>query len=263
MSSTAIVLEGIGIIEKKSKNNIKWRQDIESDVSSEQELSALRSEHAAIKREEAHIDAQIASMQERLRELASGEQSAPYAYVTHNDIKSIPELRGDTLIAIKAPPGTELEVPDPEEGMPFGEQRYQIFLKSTGGPIDCLLVSQGGEEDTAGAGASVLQGARSLDEARQTTSAAPLSVSAGSPSRGGEGGLQEDSDLMSVLRLSPEPGGDEFYFGLEESPEDGTGIADLYDEVIQVPEEAGSTEAMPSTQDTGETADGSLPTGSC
>ncbi len=171
-------------------------------------------------------------MQDRLRELASGEQCAPYAYVTHNDIKSIPELRGDTLIAIKAPPGTELEVPDPDEGMPFGERRYQIFLKSTGGPIDCLLVSQGGAEDyNAPPGTSVLQNCQTLEPGGFNPQV-PLNDLM-SPARSGGSGLHEDSDLMSVLRLSPSPGHDDFYFGLDDSREDGTGIADLYDEVIQ------------------------------
>lgn len=105
--------------------------------SSEQELTALRNEQTALRQEEEQIDAQIAAMQERLEELASGEQSSQYAYVTHNDIKSIPELQGDTLIAIKAPSGTDLEVPYPDETNFDGERRYQIFLKSSSGPIAC------------------------------------------------------------------------------------------------------------------------------
>lgn len=158
-SETPTVLEGIGIIEKKSKNNIKWRQEVDTSRDSAAELAALRAEHEALAREEAQLDSQIATLQDRLRELASGEQCSAYAYVTHNDIKSIPELHGETLIAIKAPPGTELEVPDPDDGMPYGERRYEIFLKSSSGPIDCLLVSQGGDsartensvnEDTGG-----------------------------------------------------------------------------------------------------------------
>lgn len=105
--------------------------------SSEQELTALRNEQNALRQEEEQIDAQIAAMQERLEELASGEQSSQYAYVTHNDIKSIPELQGDTLIAIKAPSGTDLEIPYPDDTNFNGERRYQIFLKSSNGPITC------------------------------------------------------------------------------------------------------------------------------
>lgn len=35
-----------------------------------------------------------------------------------------------------------LKVPDPDEGMPEGERRYQIYLKSPRGPIDVYVVSQ-------------------------------------------------------------------------------------------------------------------------
>lgn len=45
-------------------------------------------------------------------------------------------------MAIRAPQGTTLEVPDPDEGMPEGERRYQIYLKSPRGPIDVYVVSK-------------------------------------------------------------------------------------------------------------------------
>ena len=34
------------------------------------------------------------------------------------------------------------KVPDPDENMPNGERRYQIYLKSPAGPIDVYVVSQ-------------------------------------------------------------------------------------------------------------------------
>lgn len=225
------VLEGIGIIEKKSKNNIRWRHQIDASRTSEQELANLQSEFDALKTEEAALDEQIASMQTRLRDLASGEHCAAYAYVTHNDIKSIPELRHDTLIAIKAPPGTELEVPDPDEGMPYGERRYQIFLKSTSGPIDCLLVSQGGE-----------------DAQEQITSPASAGLeqqSAPTPSLSHHGSpgapvlhADEDGDMMGVLRLSPPAIENEFFFALDDAAlDENRGIADLYDDVLSGPDD--------------------------
>lgn len=214
------VLEGIGIIEKKSKNNIKWRHQVDAARTSEQELAALQTEFENLKSEEAAVDSQITSMQTRLRDLASGEQCAAYAYVTHNDIKAIPELRGDTLIAIKAPPGTELEVPDPDEGMPYGERRYQIFLKSASGPIDCLLVSQGGDDHA------------SLPDVPQAgvddIPPPPLSQT-GSPVGSV---LHEEGDMMGVLKLSPPEVEREFFFAMDDDGLDERGIADLYEEVI-------------------------------
>lgn len=214
------VLEGIGIIEKKSKNNIKWRHQVEAGRSCEAELAQLAAELEALKREDRAMDEAIGVYQGKLRALATGEQCAAFAYVTHNDIKAIPELKGDTLIAIKAPPGTELEVPDPDEGMPYGERRFQIFLKSTGGPIDCLLVSQGGEEEE-----DVLDGS-------------------GGASGGGGGGTGPpgEDDVMGCLRLSPPPVDQEFYFVLDDE-EEGKGIAELYEEVMTAPETGDKVDA--------------------
>lgn len=37
------------------------------------------------------------------------------AYLSHLDIRSIPCLKDETLLAVKAPYGSTLEVPDPDE----------------------------------------------------------------------------------------------------------------------------------------------------
>lgn len=144
------VLEGIGIIEKKSKNNIKWRHQLDASRACERELAVLKADLEHLTQEEEMLDDQIRQVRTKLKDLASGDQCSSYAYVTYQDIKSIPELKGDTLIAIKAPPGTELEVPDPEDGALYGERKHRIHLKSTDGPIECLLVSPGGEENIPG-----------------------------------------------------------------------------------------------------------------
>ena len=70
-----------------------------------------------------------------------------YAYVTYEDIKKLNQTKENadsTLLAIRAPQGTSLEIPDPsgnhqhevdpalkqEEDMETDEMRNQIFLKS-------------------------------------------------------------------------------------------------------------------------------------
>ncbi|RVE66311.1 hypothetical protein OJAV_G00106050 [Oryzias javanicus] len=55
-----------------------------------------------------------------------------YAYVTYKDVRQIPSLGDKTVILIKAPPETTLQVPHPDEG-------FQIHLKSAFGPIEALL----------------------------------------------------------------------------------------------------------------------------
>ncbi|GJQ15531.1 hypothetical protein GpartN1_g7322.t1 [Galdieria partita] len=133
------VLEGIGVIEKKEKNIIVWkRQEVEENPASMQYKDSIVEQLKQLSEEENALDKAITDTQNALRELVCSQKEL--AYVTVSDIRSIPSLQGDTLIAIRAPPGTELEVPDPEEGMPPGQKRFQIFLKSSGGPIDCSLV---------------------------------------------------------------------------------------------------------------------------
>lgn len=62
------------------------------------------------------------------------------AYITHDDIRRIGCFSEDTLLAVKAPFGSTLEVPDPDEGMPPGRRRYEIQLTSRTGPIDVFLI---------------------------------------------------------------------------------------------------------------------------
>lgn len=61
-------------------------------------------------------------------------------------------ILADTIIAIKAPSGTTLEVPDPDEGMEYPQRRYQIYLKSISGPVEVFLVSpvEGGDNAMSG-----------------------------------------------------------------------------------------------------------------
>ncbi|CAB1423459.1 unnamed protein product [Pleuronectes platessa] len=61
------------------------------------------------------------------------------AYIKHEDLCG--SFKGDTLLAIRAPIGTQLEVPIPEAVL-NGQRKYQIRLKSSSGPIEVLLVNK-------------------------------------------------------------------------------------------------------------------------
>ncbi|KAL2536090.1 Transcription factor E2FB [Forsythia ovata] len=81
-------------------------------------------------------------MQEKLRSLSEDENNQKWLFVTEEDIKNLPCFQNETLIAIKAPHGTTLEVPYPDEAVDYPQRRYRIVLRSTMGPIDVYLVSQ-------------------------------------------------------------------------------------------------------------------------
>lgn len=119
------------MIEKRSKNLIAWIRRDEVNERYTKEVERVQEELSALVVEETRLDEEISLLQETLRETTTsenGEHSA-FAYVTHEDINSVPELQNDTLIAIKAPPGTELKVPDidDEEDEIHAEKKY-VFL---------------------------------------------------------------------------------------------------------------------------------------
>ncbi|CAN6439112.1 unnamed protein product [Victoria cruziana] len=136
------VLEGIGLIEKKLKNKICWKgfdasrpRDVDSDI------TFLQADLENLSIEERRLDDRISEMQERLRELSGDENNKRLLYVTEEDVRGLSCFQDGTLIAIKAPHGTTLEVPDPDEAVDYPQRRYRMVLRSTMGPIDVYLVN--------------------------------------------------------------------------------------------------------------------------
>ncbi|XP_052574365.1 transcription factor E2F5 isoform X3 [Peromyscus californicus insignis] len=190
------VLEGIDLIEKKSKNSIQWNT---------------------------------------------------FSYVTHEDICNC--FNGDTLLAIQAPSGTQLEVPIPEMGQ-NGQKKYQINLKSHSGPIHVLLINKesssskpvvfpvpppddltqpSSQSSTSMTPQKSTMAAQNLPEQQvsersQSFQQTPATeISSGSIS----GDIIDElmsSDVFPLLRLSPTPA-DDYNFNLD----DNEGVCDLFD----------------------------------
>lgn len=137
------VLEGVGLIEKKLKNRIQWK-GLEGGGASDviNEVGFLKTEVESLLLQERSLDNCIRETREQLRILSEDENNKQWLYVTEEDIKSLQCFQNQTLIAIKAPHGTTLEVPDPDEAVEYPQRRYQILLQSATGPIDVYLVSQ-------------------------------------------------------------------------------------------------------------------------
>ncbi|OVA04900.1 Transcription factor E2F/dimerization partner (TDP) [Macleaya cordata] len=144
------VLEGIGLIEKTSKNNIRWKGiDMSRPMELDDEVSKLKAEIESIYDEERRLDVEIREKQERLRTLGADENSQKFLFLTEEDITSLPCYENKTLIAIKAPQASSLEVPDPDEDINYPQKQFRMMVRSTTGPIDVYLVSkyQGRPED--------------------------------------------------------------------------------------------------------------------
>merc|ERR1719273_954992 len=130
------VLEGIGLVEKKSKNMVAW-----SGVQHHEGLAAkqadLHTDLADLEAKENQLDDLIKNAELHLKLLNEDKSSA---YVTYQDLRSIRRFANQTVMAIKAPPEAKLQVPHPSEGM-------QIHMKSDRGEIEVFLCP---EEDALG-----------------------------------------------------------------------------------------------------------------
>ncbi|XP_040910143.1 transcription factor E2F3 [Toxotes jaculatrix] len=118
------VLEGIQLIKKKSKNNIEWLGG--------QLIAHGTEELRALIEQERKLDELIESCTRQVHQMCGDHHSQRFAYLTYEDVKRIPSLKEQTVIVIKAPAETKLEVPHPEESL-------QVHLCSTQGPIEVFL----------------------------------------------------------------------------------------------------------------------------
>uniref|UniRef100_H3C2I6 E2F transcription factor 4 n=1 Tax=Tetraodon nigroviridis TaxID=99883 RepID=H3C2I6_TETNG len=139
------VLEGIGLIEKKSKNSIQWKGVGPGCNTREiaDKLIDLKAELDDLDFRERELDRQRSWVQQSIKNVTDDSNNSPYptlAYVKHEDLCGAFK-GGDTLLAIRAPFGTQLEVPVPEPILK-GQRKYQIHLKSSAGPIEVLLVNK-------------------------------------------------------------------------------------------------------------------------
>eukprot|EP00261_Vitis_vinifera_P030801 XP_019072044.1 PREDICTED: transcription factor E2FC isoform X1 [Vitis vinifera] len=149
------VLEGIGLIEKTSKNHISWNgpSDRGFDMSGPQkmdnEVTRLKAEVERLYAEECRLDDCIREKQELLRAIAGDENCQKHLFLTEEDITTLPCFQNQTLIAIKAPQASSVEVPDPDEDIGFSQRQFRIIIRSTTGPIDLYLLSkyEGQSED--------------------------------------------------------------------------------------------------------------------
>ncbi|XP_032355452.1 transcription factor E2F2 isoform X3 [Etheostoma spectabile] len=140
------VLEGVQLIRKKSKNNIQWLVGdvFEGGAGGGEKACALRKELGDLERVERSLDELIHSSTTQLKQLTEYEDNKKLGYVTYQDIRSIGSLRDQTVIAVKAPADTKLEVPDTA-----GQGSLQIYLKSKNGPIEVYLCPEEGLEDAS------------------------------------------------------------------------------------------------------------------
>uniref|UniRef100_A0A667Z3P8 E2F transcription factor 2 n=1 Tax=Myripristis murdjan TaxID=586833 RepID=A0A667Z3P8_9TELE len=232
------VLEGVQLIRKKSKNNIQWMVGgvFEGGASGGEKARTLRKDLGDLEKAERALDELIHSSSAQLKQLTEHKDNQRLGYVTYQDIRSIASLRDQTVIAVKAPAETKLEVPESQGPL-------QIYLKSKNGPIEVYLCPEEGLED-----ASPVKSADPQTTASNTnlSAAAPSSSSAAASTStllDVEGLLGLPPSLLQItedqlpgatftpdtgtpfVNFSPPLDHDDYLWSLE----DGEGVSDFFD----------------------------------
>lgn len=237
------VLEGVRLIKKKSKNNIQW---LGSSLPAEEGLPSppmsshsLAREMLELTQEERRLDELIQTCTHNVQQMTEEIHSKKYAYVTYQDIRRIKSLKDQTVIAVKAPSETKLEVPDPKESL-------QVHLSSSKGPIDVFLCTDGGDSgslihnslDVNGNHTSFLKVSQECASG-ETTDGVKMNGSSNAYGYGSSDGnapmsplssslssiLQQPDESVPFVPLSPALLCDEYMMSLG----DEQGISDLFD----------------------------------
>lgn len=103
------VLEGINILEKKSKNNIQWRGG--QSMVSQERSRRIEAESERLEQLENELNMAIDQMRGNLAEISQEvENAGGMAYVTQNDLLNVDLFKDQIVIVIKAPPEAKLVV---------------------------------------------------------------------------------------------------------------------------------------------------------
>lgn len=247
------VLEGIGLIVKISKSVVKWKGTMPGENTHNSRVMELKSELEDLEKKECMLDQQKFWVEQSIRNTT--EDCSNLTYVNHDDICNC--FSGHTLLAVRAPSGTQLDVPIPKAVL-NSPVRYQIHLKSINGPIDIVLLNKESISSVpvvlpVPPSEEILRDAKSAMSASDETerSVTPCQASADTKHRARSCELRDlskelkellkpakeitSADLITelmasevfspLLRLSPPPSECEYVYNLDESE----GLCDLFD----------------------------------
>lgn len=136
------VLEGIGILEKKSKNNIQWK--LGNSLCNIEKNDRIQRDRYLLEQKENLLDRMIVEMRSTTE---MDMQTNKHAYVTCQDLNSIDMFKEQIIVVIKAPPEAKLVLPDVQPPR-------EIFLKSEKGEIDVFLCPESSENSPNGSSSS-------------------------------------------------------------------------------------------------------------
>ncbi|KFM82363.1 Transcription factor E2F1, partial [Stegodyphus mimosarum] len=123
------VLEGAGLIQKTSRNNIQWMPRASSPCASVTKYE-IEKEIDILEAKENKLDELIYHMNLQLK--SSKETDGNYHYLTCDDLKGIKEFSEKMLIAVKTSPAVQI----------VEKSEKKLVVKSTNGDLEAYLLLQ-------------------------------------------------------------------------------------------------------------------------
>ncbi|XP_068609958.1 transcription factor E2F6 [Brachionichthys hirsutus] len=123
------VLDGIRLVKKESGNRIKWIGSPPISSFLWRNKLKFQKELENLQLVESTLDGLIKTCAQQLFSLTDDEENSSSAYVTQQDVGRLPVFQDQTVIVVKAPEETKLEIPVPSE------DRVQIHLKAGRGSV--------------------------------------------------------------------------------------------------------------------------------
>ncbi|KAF1753054.1 hypothetical protein GCK72_019610 [Caenorhabditis remanei] len=143
------VLEGIGLIEKRSKNMIQWKggdfmmnvkDGKRATATSEEEerMEQLKMEIEQLNKEEETLEQHQRYLQQSLRNMVESVDNNKLSYVPRSELAEI--YGTDLTIGIQSRIGTQVKMSDPEDIDMNGGPSW-CYLKDASGPLRAAIVS--------------------------------------------------------------------------------------------------------------------------
>ncbi|KAL4714183.1 hypothetical protein ACJJTC_008537 [Scirpophaga incertulas] len=193
------VLEGIGLIEKKSKNSIQWKGVAPDGSTSSigERVTLLRRQIGRLEEHEQLLNKQLHWMGQSIKNVIDDIDNKPLVYVTEKDVTQC--FENSQVLVVQAPLGAEFEegvIPNKEKDV-----NYILHVKSQEQVSVILLCDKEDIKD--------IHDHDMHTEVEEAT----------------DGFLETSLTKDYLLRLSPPPSKKDFSFSLRDSE----GLCDLFD----------------------------------
>ncbi|XP_058469005.1 transcription factor E2F3 isoform X2 [Solea solea] len=140
VSDLTNILVSFKLLQRDASNTVKWTGKVPISSLLQNREQKIQRELKKLKQVEDTLDGLIKSCAQQLFDMTDDVDSSASAYVTHHDISQLRVLQEQTLVIIRAPEETKLEVPAPTE------DSVQIHLKAGRGPIMIMTCEVGSGE---------------------------------------------------------------------------------------------------------------------